>query len=264
MHVAVPPGAEAASTLTTLSRLARGPSAAVLLSAVPARLGIGIEAAADLVVELLEAGHLEAWPDCPNGPAVVVSASAAAKLGLTLEPSGPYGIDSRYVPIRQRRRREKKRPKDRRVQLATDVDTGDGAGLQMDRLADTRAVPPEWAAAVSLALEEPRIRMRAARLATASGTVPKASRLLGVRLIWQGPAHVETTVPCPACFGRPLTISEYCLCCCRSGAEHWLPSVPIAHQPKAYKPDKPASRELSFGRKKAHRKAIKKARGNVR
>lgn len=188
-----------------LSRLAGEPSAAVLLGAVPAILGVDVDTAVARVGELLDSGDLVLWREHEGGPAVCLSPQAAARLGLELVDR--YGVErwtSKANPLPERSRSASDQARN-----ASDVWPLDRPGL--DGRADPKALHP----AEVLEPTQPRPKRDPWTGKVVGEAVERFPlRLLGLNQPW--PGRCDPGKPCFVCGGKPLRQADYCLSCDRS------------------------------------------------
>ncbi len=230
-----------------LRRLAYHRSAVVPVASLPAVLGVAAAEARAIRGALELAGLLEAWPDSPDGPAVVLSAMAARRLRVELvvedDTSATTKTGTRVLPwIRASKVRSERAEGVTFADLFGGVEAegedGDRAGAE--GLADPQAEDPAEAAQRAEPNQPPgdadrNFGKRLEGLAWLARN--RVIRVLGLRVTW--PVKCVPGLPCPGCGGRRLEMHEACVVdgCDRSGIDRWLPPVPASERPKAYRGD---------------------------
>lgn len=202
-----------------------------------------------IVAALALAGMLESWDDSPDGPAVILSSMAAARIGVELAAADDASPASKTGT---RTLRWIRAAKVRNEKAATDAvpftdlfGPSDGKGEDGDQrgvkgVADPLAIDPAVAAERAEGAKPPGNVDRgwAKRLEGAVwATKIRITQVLGLRLAW--PAKCVSGEPCPGCHSRRLGLHEVCVVegCDRAGVDPWLPAVAASERPKPYAPD---------------------------
>ena len=187
-----------------------GASGAILeLAELPGLLGLDQADATEAVGLLAEGGWLEAW-ERPDATAVVLTALAAARLGIELEAPAD-GVTLRWVAAGTAKAEKPSRYRKGTPQNETDVYKADGGSAWgLDALPDPKAIDP--AEAFIRRYGEPRV-------------------IKGLRPAW--PVKREKGEPCPGCFGK-VGPGECCVVCNRAQWDKGEPLVSV--QPGKVKP----------------------------
>jgi hypothetical protein len=172
------------------------------------------QALAAPLASLVAAGEVEHWPECPDGPSVVLSARTAARLGLAI------GVESgAYVPAGCR---------------AADLERSNQVwqvepDCGFNALVDPKAFTPDRLAMAAERYAGIRARVETEAAANSEPTPERPSEwqvwwlILGIGVAW--PAQPAPGQPCPGCGGRPLRGCSYCCLCHRSSWDNRLQSV---------------------------------------
>jgi pyruvate/2-oxoglutarate dehydrogenase complex dihydrolipoamide acyltransferase (E2) component len=221
-----------------LRRLVAHRGAVVPLDRLPGLLGVAVAEARPIVGALELAGLVERWPDSPDGPAVVLSATAAERLGVELvvsaeaNPERKTGTRSlRWVPIGQARPERAAEP------VISDLGTlagTDGIEATADNWPDPRALDPADQVEADDHPQPPPPKPRSGRAVELSLARVHIRLILGLGIPW--PARARPDKPCPGCGGRRLPSYAVCLVegCDRTGVDALLPSVPASERPRPF------------------------------
>jgi len=204
---------------TSLVRaIAEGPKAWRSPEQLSERLALPIQETVDLIVEMEHAGWLAPWQR-PDGPAVTLSAWAAARFGYRLIEIGRFGA-TRWAPD------DTPDPPPPRARGVVRADSD-----ALDAVADDAPRPDqelEW-------LNPPPPMSVVRRLGRDGRHLAARPRLLiGFGVTWPGPPR-SGREDCPACGSRLLPPRAYCLYCDRSGADE--PGAPPWRRSPRPKPD---------------------------
>ncbi len=219
------PDADVDHLLATLAGL---PTAAPTLD----ELGEASGLRGDRLDEALEradlAGLVEAWPDSPEGLAIMLSPLGADRLGLRLEEVGEVGrFRFRWRSAAEVAARDYSEDRSRMIPASV-VAPEMSPSEFFDAIADPKALQPVEMASRAELMER-SLPPTAEDLAEAHPAqyVIRPTILLGLRPTWNGPLLPDG--PCPGCGGLPLGLYEVCLMCLRVGCQHLLPPVTAKH-----------------------------------
>jgi hypothetical protein len=225
--------------------LAAMPAAVVLLASLADTWGLPEAELAAIVAAAVAAGRVELWNDAPGGPAIILSTTEAATLGLELavEP-GPAYSDAwlagslRWVPRGSAPPEQIECFHELAKVCETDLidpKTGEGG---FDDLVDHRARDLDETRAAcrcggsclhdAQAERQRRWRMELQALGLA---VWEPVHILGLGHQW--PVEADVDGACGVCHEATLGEGTLCLWCNRSGVDHLLPEVPASERPKA-------------------------------
>jgi hypothetical protein len=174
------------------------------------------QALAAPLATLVGDGQAELWAEAPDGPSVVLSALAAARLGLVVAVEADT-----YVP---------------RGSRAADLESSKRAayshetnGHEFTTWTDDRVITPDRLVMVAERYAGIRARVEAEALGAGEPTPQRPTEwqvrwcILGLAPSW--PVQQAPGKPCRGCGGRPLRGCCYCALCDRSSWDNRLQSV---------------------------------------
>jgi hypothetical protein len=228
-----------------LNALTNGPRAWEPPAALAERLGEGEDRLTDELATLDVEGWLEVW-ERPEGLSVTLTAWAAERLGVRLAECGG-GLSYRWVEVGH-------------PEPAAFRARGVAASAALEDL--DLVIDPAPGPDADLGRFD-------AECADAKGPagLPRPAHLIGDGLTpWPGPDRGEAPSACPACLGRKLGPSEYCLRCDRWGLDRERPARaprPAPAESRTPAPPRPGASPQARGpaeRLRDRRKARRRAR----
>jgi hypothetical protein len=224
--------------------LAALPAAVVPLAGLGDEWGLPEAELAAIVAAAVAAARVELWNDAPGGPAIILSTTEAAALGLELavEP-GPAYSDAwlarslRWIPRGSAPAETIECFHELAKVCETDlIDpmTGEGG---FDDLVDHRARDLDETRAAcrcgGSCLHDATTETKPGRrreLQAVGLALWEPAHMLGLGVSW--PVAPDADGACGVCHEATLGESTLCLWCNRSGVDHLLPEVPAAERPK--------------------------------